>query len=101
MSGADFFLRGFGARGGSNHLDDLRVGRCFHLAQRRQRPADGHKGCARHEQLLVAGAPFVTVSGNLPIIRETEAPPNPQVVEMIAAGARAEAEAHEKVGASS
>ncbi len=32
----------------------------------------------------MAGAPFVTVGGTLPTIRETEAPPNPQVVEMIA-----------------
>jgi Xaa-Pro aminopeptidase len=60
----------------------------------------GHEVITRFpaEQLLVAGAPFVTVGGTLPIVRETEAPPNPQVVEMIAAAARAEA-AHEKVGA--
>jgi hypothetical protein len=50
------------------------------------------------EQLLVAGAPFVTVGGTLPTVRETEAPANPQVVEMIAAGARAEA-TQEKIGA--
>jgi Xaa-Pro aminopeptidase len=60
----------------------------------------GHEVITRFpaEQLLVAGAPFVTVGGTLPIVRETEAPPNPQVVEMIAAAARTEA-AHEKVGA--
>ena len=45
------------------------------------------------EQLLVAGAPFVTVSGTLPLVRETEAPaPNPEVKEMIARAARAEAQ---------
>jgi hypothetical protein len=27
------------------------------------------------EELLVAGAPFVTVGGQLPLVRETEAPP--------------------------
>jgi Xaa-Pro aminopeptidase len=60
----------------------------------------GHEVITRFpaEQLLVAGAPFVTVSGTLPTLRETEAPPNPQVVEMIAAAARAEA-AQERVGA--
>jgi Xaa-Pro aminopeptidase len=60
----------------------------------------GHEVITRFpaEQLLVAGAPFVTVSGTLPTLRETEAPPNPQVVEMIAAAARAEAT--DKVGAS-
>ncbi len=53
----------------------------------------GHEVITRFpaEELLVAGAPFVTVSGQLPTIRETEAPPNPQVVEMIKAAARAEA----------
>ena len=63
----------------------------------------GHEVITRFpaEELLVAGAPFVTVSGQLPIIRETEAQPNPQVVEMIAKAARAEADAAEKVGASS
>jgi Xaa-Pro aminopeptidase len=62
----------------------------------------GHEVITRFpaEELLVAGAPFVTVSGTLPIVRETEAPPNPQVVEMIAAAARAEA-TQEKVGAGS
>ena len=64
----------------------------------------GHEVITRFpaEQLLVAGAPFVTVDGNLPTVREVEAPrPNPQVVEMIAAGARAEAQKPEKVGAGS
>ncbi len=58
----------------------------------------GHEVITRFpaEELLVAGAPFVTVSGNLPIVRETEQPPNPEVVELIAAAARAEGE---KVGA--
>jgi len=58
----------------------------------------GHEVITRFpaEELLVAGAPFVTVSGNLPIVRETEAPPNPEVIELIAASARAEGE---KVGA--
>jgi Xaa-Pro aminopeptidase len=53
----------------------------------------GHEVITRFpaEELLVAGAPFVTVAGNLPTIRETEAPtPNPQVVEMIKAAARAD-----------
>jgi len=60
----------------------------------------GHEVITRFpaEQLLVAGAPFVTVGGTLPTVRETEAPANPQVVEMIAAGARAEA-TQEKIGA--
>jgi Xaa-Pro aminopeptidase len=53
----------------------------------------GHEVITRFpaEELLVAGAPFVTVAGNLPTIRETEAPtPNSQVVEMIKAAARAD-----------
>src|SRR5262245_11659044 len=60
----------------------------------------GHEVITRFpaEELLVAGAPFVTVSGALPTVREIEAAPNPQVVELIAAAARAEA-APEKVGA--
>ena len=64
--------------------------------------AAGHEVITRFpaEELLVAGAPFVTVNGTLPVVRETEAPPNPQVVEMIAAAARAEA-TQEKVGARS
>jgi Xaa-Pro aminopeptidase len=62
--------------------------------------ATGHEVITRFpaEELLVAGAPFVTVSGTLPLVRETEAPPNLQVVEMIAAAARAEA-TEENVGA--
>ena len=60
----------------------------------------GHEVITRFpaEQLLVAGVPFVTVSGTLPTLRETEAPANPQVLEMIAAAARAEA-TQEKIGA--
>jgi Xaa-Pro aminopeptidase len=60
----------------------------------------GHEMITRFpaEQLLVAGAPFVTVGGTLPTLRETEAPPNPQVVELIAAAARVEA-TQEKIGA--
>ena len=46
----------------------------------------------------MAGAPFVTVAGTLPTVRETEAAPNPQVVELIKASARAEAPALGKVG---
>jgi Xaa-Pro aminopeptidase len=62
--------------------------------------ATGHEVITRFpaEELLVAGAPFVTVGGTLPTLREREAPPNPQVVELIAAAARAEG-AQEKVGA--
>ena len=58
----------------------------------------GHEVITRFpaEQLLVAGAPFVTVAGTLPTVRETEAPPNPEVVKMVAAAAKAEGE---KVGA--
>jgi Xaa-Pro aminopeptidase len=58
----------------------------------------GHEVITRFpaEELLVAGAPFVTVTGNLPIVRETEQPPNREVVELIAAAARNEGE---KVGA--
>jgi Xaa-Pro aminopeptidase len=52
----------------------------------------GHEVITRFpaEELLIAGAPFVTVGGTLPTIREPEAPPNIQVKEMIAAAARAE-----------
>ncbi len=52
----------------------------------------GHEVITRFpaEQLLIAGAPFVTVSGTLPTVRETEVPPNEHVKEMIAAAARAE-----------
>ena len=59
----------------------------------------GHEVITRFpaEELLIAGAPFVTVSGTLPTIREPEPSPNLQVKELIAAAARAEAPA--KVGA--
>ena len=52
----------------------------------------GHEVITRFpaEELLVAGAPYVTVSGPLPTTRELEAPPNKEVVEMIAASAKAE-----------
>jgi len=52
----------------------------------------GHEVITRFpaEELLVAGAPFVTVGGTLPTIRETEAPPNEDVTKMIAAAVRAE-----------
>ncbi len=52
----------------------------------------GHEVITRFpaEELLIAGAPFVTVSGTLPTLREPEPPPNQQVREMIAAAARAE-----------
>ena len=59
----------------------------------------GHEVITRFpaEELLIAGAPFVTVSGTLPTLREPDAPPNLQVKELIAAAARAEAPS--KVGA--
>ena len=50
------------------------------------------------EQLLVCGAPFVTVGGSLPTVRETENPPNAEVHALIAA-AQAEAVKPSKVGA--
>ena len=52
----------------------------------------GHEVITRFpaEALLVAGAPYVTVSGPLSTTRELEAPPNPSVVEMIEASARRE-----------
>ena len=61
----------------------------------------GHEVITRFpaEQLLVCGAPFVTVGGTLPTVRETEAPPNAEVVKMIAAAAQAEAVKPAKVGA--
>lgn len=61
--------------------------------------ATGHEVITRFpaEQLLIAGAPFVTVSGTLPTLREPEPGPNREVKEMIAAAARAEAPS--KVGA--
>ena len=42
------------------------------------------------EELLVAGASYVTVAGPLPTTRELEAEPNQDVVNMIAAAARSE-----------
>ena len=62
--------------------------------------ATGHEVITRFpaEELLVAGAPFVTVGGQLPIVREIEAPPNAEVAKMVAAAAKAEGE---KVGAGS
>jgi hypothetical protein len=61
----------------------------------------GHEVITRFpaEELLVAGAPFVTVGGTLPTLREPEPPPNMQVKEMIAASARAEVGRTDKVGA--
>jgi Xaa-Pro aminopeptidase len=52
----------------------------------------GHEVITRFpaEELLVCGAPYVTVGGNLPTMRELEAPPNKDVVEMIAASAKTE-----------
>jgi Xaa-Pro aminopeptidase len=52
----------------------------------------GHEVITRFpaEELLIAGAPFVTVSGTLPTLREPEPGPNMQVKEMIAAAARSE-----------
>ena len=68
----------------------------------------GHEVITRFpaEELLVAGAPFVTVSGTLPTIRDPEPPPNPEVVEMVVAAARTDRRAPvadagaDKVGAS-
>ena len=55
----------------------------------------GHEIITRFpaEELLIAGAPFVTVSGTLPTVRDPEPPPNREVVEMIAAAAKGDAEA--------
>jgi Xaa-Pro aminopeptidase len=52
----------------------------------------GHEVITRFpaEQLLVCGRPYVTVSGPLPTTRESEAPPNREVLDMIAASAKAE-----------
>ena len=63
----------------------------------------GHEIITRFpaEQLLVAGAPLVTVGGTLPTLREAEGTPNSEVVESIAAGARAVAKTPEKIGAGS
>jgi Xaa-Pro aminopeptidase len=52
----------------------------------------GHEIITRFpaEKLLIAGAPYVTVDGPLETTRELEPPPNPEVVQMIAASARSE-----------
>ena len=52
----------------------------------------GHEVITRFpaEELLVAGAPYVTVNGPLPTTRELEPAPNVDVVELIKAGARSE-----------
>ena len=52
----------------------------------------GHEVITRFpaEELLVAGASYVTVAGPLPTTRELEAEPNQDVVNMIAAAARSE-----------
>ncbi len=52
----------------------------------------GHEVITRFpaEKLLVAGAHYVTVDGPLPTMREHEAPPNEQVIELIQASAKAE-----------
>jgi Xaa-Pro aminopeptidase len=60
----------------------------------------GHEVITRFpaEELLVAGAPFVTVAGTLPTIRETEAAPNENVREIIATASRSAAPAHSDEG---
>jgi hypothetical protein len=52
----------------------------------------GHEVITRFpaEELLVCGAPYVTVSGTLPTNRELEAPPNKEVIDLIAASAKTE-----------
>jgi Xaa-Pro aminopeptidase len=52
----------------------------------------GHEVITRFpaEKLLVAGAPYVTVDGPLPTIREQEAPPSRRIVEMVEASAKVE-----------
>ncbi len=52
----------------------------------------GHEVITRFpaDQLLVAGAHYVTVDGPLPTTRETEAAPSRRVMEMIEASARGE-----------
>jgi Xaa-Pro aminopeptidase len=54
--------------------------------------ATGHEVITRFpaEKLLVAGAPYITVSGPLETTRELEPEPNQDVVNMIAASARSE-----------
>lgn len=52
----------------------------------------GHEVITRFpaEQLLVAGAHYFTVGGPLPMTRETELPPNEDVIHLLAAGAKTE-----------
>ncbi len=52
----------------------------------------GHEVITRFpaEELLVCGAPYVTVGGTLPTGRELEAPPSKDVIDMIAASAKQE-----------
>jgi hypothetical protein len=52
----------------------------------------GHEVITRFpaEKLLVAGAHYVSVTGPLETLRETEAPPSQSVVEMVEASARTE-----------
>jgi Xaa-Pro aminopeptidase len=54
--------------------------------------ATGHEVITRFpaEKLLVAGGQYYTVAGPLPTIREAEAPPNVDVVSLLAAGAKTE-----------
>ena len=54
--------------------------------------ATGHEVITRFpaEELLVAGAHYVTVNGPLPTTRENEAPPSRRVVEMVEARAKEE-----------
>ncbi len=63
----------------------------------------GHEVITRFpaEELLVAGATYVTVNGPLSTTREDEPAPNREVVEMIASSARAKVPKPEKVGAGS
>jgi Xaa-Pro aminopeptidase len=55
----------------------------------------GHEVITRFpaEELLVAGQRYYTVNGPLPTTRETESAPNPNVRELIEAGARSEGQA--------
>src|SRR4030095_4842228 len=63
--------------------------------------ATGHEVITRFpaEELLVAGAPFVTGGGQLPLVPVTAARPSPQVAKLVAAAAKAEVPRGEKVGA--
>ena len=73
---------GHGVRARDVLADQGRHERCAHRGRDR-RDRDGHEVITRFpaEQLLVAGAPFVTVAGTLPTVRETEVPPNPEVAQ--------------------